>query len=158
MQLTLNETLYKIKKSLDLTNSDIIQAYELEDFSISEEHLESLLVQKHDKNFQEATFEEVGIFLDGLVTLKRGPSKQKPTNETVELTNNLTLKKLRIALELKDPQIEIIFALADIELTKQQLSSLYRKESHKNFKVCSDTLLISFLDGLDEYFYVGEEV
>lgn len=158
MQLTLNEILYKIKKSIDLTNSDIIKAYELENFSMSEERLESLLVRRNDDNFQEATFEEIGIFLDGLVTLKRGPSKQKASNEAVELTNNLILKKLRIALELKDPQIEIIFALADVELTKQQLSSLFRKESHKNFKVCSDELLLSFLDGLDEYFYVGEEV
>lgn len=158
MQLTLNEILYKIKKSIDLTNSDIIKAYELENFSMSEERLESLLVRRNDDNFQEATFEEIGIFLDGLVTLKRGPSKQKASNEAVELTNNLILKKLRIALELKDPQIEIIFALADVELTKQQLSSLFRKESHKNFKVCSDELLHSFLNGLDEYFYVGEEV
>ena len=99
------------------------------------------------------------MFLDGLVTLKRGPSPKKSNDtEAVELTNNLILKKLRIALELKEPETEIIFGLADVELSKQQLASLFRKEGHKNFKVCSDELMMAFLDGLDEFYYTGEEV
>ena len=49
-----------------------------------------------------ATYEELGVFLDGFVTLKRGPSPKKPNDdEAVDLTNNLILKKLRIALNLK---------------------------------------------------------
>ncbi|HID92626.1 MAG TPA: DUF1456 family protein, partial [bacterium (Candidatus Stahlbacteria)] len=51
-----------------------------------------------------------------------------------------------------------IFGLADIELTKQQLASLFRKETHKNFKPCSDELLMAFLEGLDEFYYDDEEI
>ena len=99
----------------------------------------------------------MGVFLDGLVTLKRGPSpKKSETDEVVELTNNLILKKLRIALELKEPETEIIFSLGEAELSKQQLASLFRKEGHKNFKECSDELLNAFLDGLDEFYFVGD--
>ena len=101
--------------------------------------------------------EDMGIFLDGLVTLKRGPSpKKSDENKVVELTNNLILKKLRIALELKEAETEIIFSLGEAELSKQQLASLFRKEGHKNFKECSDELLMTFLDGLDEFYFVGE--
>ena len=119
-------------------------------------HLDSLLKRRQDKGFKMATYEELGVFLDGLVKLRRGPSPQKSNeDEAVELTNNLILKKLRAALQLKDHELQIIFALVDVELSKQQLSSLFRKEDHKNFKPCSDELLESFLEGLDEFYFDG---
>jgi uncharacterized protein YehS (DUF1456 family) len=126
-----------------------MKAYALEDYAIDEAHLSSLLVRRQDKDFAVCSYEELGVFLDGLVALKRGPSPKKPNDdEGVELSNNLILKKLRIALELKDAQMESIFAKADVQLSKQQLASLFRNESHKNYKECSDELLIAFLEGM----------
>lgn len=157
--ISTNEILYRIKKVLNLSTEEMLKAYELEEYKIDASHLESLLKRRHDDGFTMASHEELGVFLDGLVTLKRGPSPKKANDdEAVELTNNLILKKLRIALELKEAEMEIIFGLVDVELSKQQLASLFRKESHKNFKTCSDELLIAFLDGLDEFYYTGEEV
>lgn len=158
MILSTNEILYRIKKALNLSEEEILKAYELEGYEMQASHLDALLKRRQDKNFQLCSYEELGVFLDGLVTLKRGPSPKKNTNEDVELTNNLILKKLRIALELKEAETEIIFGLADVTLTKQQLASLFRKESHKNFKKCSDELLMAFLEGLDEFYYVGDDI
>jgi len=146
MQININEILYRIQKALNLTTEEMLEAYKLEDYKMEASHMESLLKRSQDDGFRVASYEELGLFLDGLVTLKRGPSPKKSNeDEAVELTNNLILKKLRIAQELKEPEIEIIFSLADIELSKQQLASLFRKEGHKNFKVCSDELLMAFL-------------
>jgi len=159
MIVSTNEILYRIQKALNLTEEEMLEAYKLESYDMSASHLQTLLKRKQDKDFQLCSYEELGIFLDGLVTLKRGPSPKKPNNDkAVELTNNLILKKLRIALELKEAETEIIFSLADIELSKQQLASLFRKETHKNFKACSNELLISFIEGLDEFYYEREEV
>ena len=152
-----NDILYKIQKALSLSSDDMLKAYELEAYKMESEHLDSLLRKRQDKGYKICSFEELGIFLDGLVTLKRGPSPQKAdSNEVVELTNNLILKKLRIALELKEAETEIIFSLGEVELSKQQLASLFRKEGHKNFKECSDELLTAFLDGIDEFYFVGD--
>jgi uncharacterized protein YehS (DUF1456 family) len=157
MQIKTNEILYRIQKALNLTTEEMLEAYKLEAYEMDASHLESLLKRRQDDGFRVATYEELGVFLDGLVTLKRGPSPKKPNDdEAVELTNNLILKKLRIALELKEAETEIIFGLADVELSKQQLASLFRKEGHKNFRACSDELLMAFLDGLDEFYYKGE--
>ena len=157
MLISTNEILFRIKKALNLTMEEMLKTYSLEDYPMETSHLETLLKRRLDDGFITATYEELGVFLDGLVTLKRGPSPKKPNDdEAVELTNNLILKKLRIALELKEAETEIIFGLADVELSKQQLASLFRKEGHKNFKECSDELLMAFLDGLDEFYYVGE--
>jgi len=158
MVINTNNILYHIQKALHLTTNEVLAAYKLEDYKMDAIHLESLINHRQDKGFMLCSYEELGIFLDGLVTLKRGPSPKKQNNdEAVELTNNLILKKLRIALELKEAEIEIIFSLADMELTKQQLASLFRKETHKNFKSCSNELLMAFIEGLDEFYYDEEE-
>ncbi len=159
MVISTNEILYRIHKSLSLSIEDMLKAYTLEEYKMDASHLEALLKRRQDAGFMLCSYEELGVFLDGLVTLKRGPSPKKNNeDEAVELTNNLILKKLRIALELKEAETEIIFGLADIELSKQQLASLFRKEGHKNFKACSDELLMAFLEGLDEFYYTGEEI
>ena len=159
MLISTNEILYRIKKALNLTSKEMLETYKLETYKMEEKHLDGLLARRQNKDFILCSYEELGIFLDGLVTLKRGPSPKKSNNdEVIALTNNLILKKLRIALELKEAETEIIFGLADIELSKQQLASLFRKEGHKNFKECSDALLLAFLEGLDEFYYDGEEV
>ncbi len=64
------------------------------------------------------------------------------------MTNNTILKKLRIALELKDTDIIEILKLADFEISKSELSALFRKEDHKNYKECGEQLLRRFLNGL----------
>ena len=153
-----NEILYRIQKALNLSMENMIEIYKLESYEMSETHLDALLKRRLDKGFMLCSYEELGVFLDGLVTFKRGPSPKKSTDEVVELTNNLILKKLRIALELKEAETEIIFGLADIELTKQQLASLFRKENHKNFKPSSDELLMAFIEGLDEFYYIGGDM
>jgi len=157
--MKINDILYKIKKALSLENSQLIEAYKLAEYEMKEERLEAILKRRLDKGYEEATYEELGIFLDGLVLLKRGPSdKVTDENEAVALTNNLILKKIRVAMELKEPELVILFALAEVELTKRQIGSLFRKEGTKNFKSCSDELLEAFLEGLDEFYYDGEEV
>ena len=152
-----NDVLYKIKNALKLSSEDILKAYELEAYNMDKTHLDALLKRRQEKGSKLCSYEELGVFLDGLVTLKRGPSPKKAdTSESVELTNNLILKKLRIALELKEAETEIIFSLGEAELSKQQLASLFRKEGHKNFKECSNELLMAFLNGMDEFYFVGE--
>jgi uncharacterized protein YehS (DUF1456 family) len=157
--MQINDILFKIKKALSLENAQIIEAYRLADYEMSEERLEAILKRRLDKGYEEATYEELGVFLDGLILLKRGASdKVAHENEAVALTNNLILKKIRVAMELKEPELVILFALADVDLTKRQIGALFRKEGTKNFKACSDALLMAFLEGLDEFYYDGEEI
>jgi uncharacterized protein YehS (DUF1456 family) len=64
------------------------------------------------------------------------------------MTNNEILKKLRIALELKDADIIEILKLADFEISKSEVSALFRKRDHRNYKACGDQVLRNFLNGL----------
>ena len=157
--MQINDILFKIKTALSLDEEMIIKAYALVEHEMTKDRVTNILKKHQDKGYEEATYEELGLFLDGLVLLKRGVnSTPKDENETVELTNNLILKKLRVALELKEAELVILFALAEVTITKRQIGSLFRKEGGKNFKPCSDELLLSFLEGLDEFYYDGEEI
>ena len=64
------------------------------------------------------------------------------------LTNNDILKKLRVALKLRDDQIVDICKLVDFEISKSELGALFRAEDHEKFMPCGDQILRNFLNGL----------
>ncbi len=64
------------------------------------------------------------------------------------MTNNDILKKLRVALHLRDDEIVEILKLVDFKTTKSELGAFFRKEDHPNYKECGDQILRNFLNGL----------
>ncbi|MBL0342696.1 MAG: DUF1456 family protein [Bacteroidetes bacterium] len=64
------------------------------------------------------------------------------------MSNNDILKKLRVALELRDADIIHILSLEDFKISKTELSAFFRTEDHPNYKPCGDQILRKFLNGL----------
>jgi uncharacterized protein YehS (DUF1456 family) len=64
------------------------------------------------------------------------------------MTNNDILKKLRVALQLKNTDIIAILKLVDFEISESELGAIFRAEDHINYKECGDQLLRNFLNGL----------
>ncbi len=64
------------------------------------------------------------------------------------ISNNDVLKKLRVALKLRDDDIIRILKLVDFNITKSELSAFFRSEDHPNYKKCGDQVLRNFLNGL----------
>ena len=64
------------------------------------------------------------------------------------MTNNDILKKLRVALKLRDDDIIEILKLVDFKVSKSELGALFRNEDHPHFMLCGDQLLRNFLNGL----------
>ncbi|HCY40698.1 MAG TPA: DUF1456 domain-containing protein [Prolixibacteraceae bacterium] len=67
------------------------------------------------------------------------------------MTNNDILKKLRVALKLRDEDIVDILTLAEFKVSKSEVNALFRTEDHPNYKECGDQLLRNFLNGLIIY-------
>ena len=67
------------------------------------------------------------------------------------LSNNDILKKLRVALSLRNDDIVEILALVDFEITKGALGDIFRKEDHPGYVEAGDQLLRNFLNGLIIY-------
>ena len=64
------------------------------------------------------------------------------------MTNNDILKKLRVALKLRDTDIVKILALADFKMSEPEVNALFRNEEHPNYKPAGDQVLRNFLNGL----------
>jgi uncharacterized protein YehS (DUF1456 family) len=64
------------------------------------------------------------------------------------MTNNDILKKLRVALQLRNDEIIEIMKLVDFKVTESELGALFRKEDHPKYKNCGDQFLRNFLNGL----------
>jgi uncharacterized protein YehS (DUF1456 family) len=64
------------------------------------------------------------------------------------ITNNDIMKKLRVALHLRDTDIVEILKLAEFDVSASELSAIFRREDHANYMPCGDQLLRRFLDGL----------
>jgi len=64
------------------------------------------------------------------------------------MTNNDILKKLRVALMLRDDQIVEILELVDFRISKSELGAFFRAENHENYVECGDQVLRNFLNGL----------
>ena len=67
------------------------------------------------------------------------------------LTNNDILKKLRIALTLRDEDVIHILSLADFKITKGALNDMFRHEDHPGLVPAEDQILRNFLKGLIIY-------
>jgi len=152
-----SEVIKAIKDALNLNRAQIMHIYELEEFLMSKERLESILRNKSKKNSANATYEELGVFLDGLISYKRGKQEPKEAQEDVILDNNLILKKLRAALNLKEYEMLMIFELADFPIKKSLLKDMFRKPEHPKYKECDNKTLKAFLEGLNEFYYDSKE-
>ena len=89
-------------------------------------------------------------FLEGLILSERGPRADGavPVVNDAPLSNNQILKKLRIALNLQEQDMQLIFEEGGVTLSASEFGALFRKEGNKHFRPCSDELLQHFIAGL----------
>jgi uncharacterized protein YehS (DUF1456 family) len=148
--MSTNEILKQCQKILSVDDDEIYRIFALADDTIPKKRVLGYLKEREDKEFLDCGYAALGTFLDGLILYKRGESRSKnDSDEVIRVNNNLILKKLRIAFELKDVDMYAIFDAVDIDITKSELSSLFRKEGHKNYRACPDSILQLFLEGLE---------
>ena len=149
--MTNNDVLRSVRYALDLSDPAMVEIFKLAEHDIERSDVLDLLKKEDEEGFVECSDELATLFLDGLITYKRGKSDFKPDeNKKPEkyLTNNTKLKKLRVAFELKEEDLHDILKLAGFEVSKPELSALFRKKGHKNYRECGDQFLRNFLKGL----------
>ena len=111
--------------------------------------IQNFLLGEESQNYVLASDKIMAHFLDGLIYFKRGKDETKPPMAfEFPITNNLILKKLRVAFELKEDDIHEILKSADYELGRSELSALMRKRDHPYYRECGDQIMRYFLKGL----------
>jgi uncharacterized protein YehS (DUF1456 family) len=146
-----NDILRSIRYMLDLSDGKVVEIIKLADadFAIEKEDVPGFLKKEDESGYVECSDRVLAHFLDGLVIYHRGRNESLPSRPVEKrVTNNLVLKKLRVAFELKDADMHQVFEDAGFPVSKPELSALFRQPGHKNFRPCGDQMLRNFLKGL----------
>ena len=149
--MTNNDIVRRLRYALNINDSTMIEIFKQAEHKIEQSNLIDLLKKEDEEGYIACSNDVLGYFLDGLILYKRGKKEIQPgqaKKPDSPLTNNAILKKLRIALELREDDMLGILKLADIAISKSELNALFRKEGHRNYKECGDQFLRSFIKGL----------
>ena len=143
-----NDVLRRIRYVFDYEDAKIIEIFNLGDLKVTREEISDWLKKDDDPAFQECSDLQLAAFLNGLIVGRRGKKEgQQPAPEQ-RLNNNIIFRKLKIALDLKAEEVLDILKLADMDISKHELSAFFRKPGHKHYRNCMDQILRNFLNGV----------
>jgi uncharacterized protein YehS (DUF1456 family) len=146
-----NDVLRSIRYMLDLSDIKVVEITKLVDpaLPLEKADVQAFLRKEDDPDYAECSNAVLAHFLDGLIIYCRGRDESLPPRPVEKrITNNVVLKKLRVAFALKDVDMHEIFESAGFPISKPELSALFRQPGHNNYRVCGDQLLRNFLKGL----------
>lgn len=147
--MTNNDVLRSIRYILNLNNENIVAILALADYAADSADIASYAKKEDEDKYIACPDQVMAYFLNGLIIYKRGRNDDYPIPPIeLPITNNIILKKLRVAFELKDIDIQQIFTSVQFRTSKPELSALFRKEGNKNYRPCGDQMLRYFLKGL----------
>lgn len=133
---------------LNISEFKLVDIVKLGAGDVTQARMNAYLKKEDEAGFEECPQNIMARFLNGLIYFKRGKDESKPPLALELPTNNVVLKKLRVAFVLKDEDILSMLEHAGFKISKSELSALFRKEGHANFRVCGDQFLRCFLKGL----------
>ena len=146
-----NDVLRSLRYMLDVSDVQLAEIIQLSGRPTTDSEVSALLKKDDEEGYAECSDEVLAHALDGLVYFKRGKDDSRPPQPfELPMTNNMVLKKLRVAFELKEDDMHAIMHSVDCPLSKPEMSALFRKSGHSNYRPCGDQVLRNFLKGLTQ--------
>ncbi len=143
-----NDILKRIRYSFDLSDDEVIRIFELGGLQTNRSEISNWMKPEADEFYVNLVDEKLAHFLNGFIVERRG-EKEGPKPETEkQLNNNIILRKLIIALNLKSDEAIAVFELADMHLSKHELSAFFRKKGSSKYRQCKDQFLRNFIHGV----------
>jgi uncharacterized protein YehS (DUF1456 family) len=149
--MTPNDILKRIRYALNLNDPTMLEIFKQGGHAVDLAGLKNLLKKEDEAGYVACSYQVLGAFLDGLIIYKRGKKETGPgqvKKPDQPLNNNAVMRKLRIALELKEDEMLGILKLGEVVISSSELTAFFRNKDHKNYKECGDQFLRSFLKGL----------
>ncbi|NPD44106.1 MULTISPECIES: DUF1456 family protein [unclassified Lentimicrobium] len=148
--MTKNDILRRIRYLFNYSDAKMVDIFKQADYQVEEADVIDWLRKTEDPFLIEISDKELAIFLNGLIVEKRGKREGPAPDPEKHLNNNIILRKLKIALDLKAEDIITLFASIDIKVGKPELSAFFRKPNHKSYRPVLDQYLRNFLNALQK--------
>lgn len=146
--MTNNDVLRRIRYTFNFSDDKMIALFKLAEHDVTREQVSNWLKKEDDSAYVNCTDKHLAIFLNGLINDLRGKKDGPQIEPEKKLSNNIILRKLTIALNLQAEDTLEILDLADLRISKHELSAFFRKPGHKHYRICKDQVLRNFLFGM----------
>ena len=157
--MTNNDVLRRVRYALRINDKAMLEIFKLGGMQVTLEELVGLLSKPEDEAFKNCNNKTLDAFLTGLITYKRGPQKPtlgaKPAEEvsnSAKNLNNLILRKLKIALAFRSEDMIDAFKTGGVNMSESELSAIFRRPDHKNYREAGDKYVRVFIKGITELF------
>lgn len=147
--MTNNDYLRSLRYVLDVSDYKIADIIKFAGLSIPIEEVRAYFKNEEDEGYVKCSDEVMAHFLDGMIYFKRGRDETKPPAPfELPITNNVVLKKTKVAFAMKEDDMHEVLGLAGFKVGRSELSALLRKKGQDNYRECGDQFLRNFLKGL----------
>lgn len=151
--MTNNDILRRLRYTFNFGDSKMMAVFAQADSEVTRSDVSQWLKKDDDSDYKSLSDTELAYFLNGFINDKRGKKEGVQPEPEKKLTNNIILKKLKIALALKAEDMLEILTSVDFRLSKHELSAFFRKPEHKHYRKCKDQVLRNFLAGIQDKYY-----
>ena len=146
--MTNNDVLRRIRYTFDYNDSQMIELFASGGKEVTRAEVSDWLKKEDDPETKELGDEHLAAFLNGFINEKRGKKEGEQPAPEKKLNNNIILRKLKIALNLKDEDVISILELVRFRLGKAELSAFFRNPSQHQYRPLKDQILRNFLHGM----------
>ena len=143
-----NSIIRRIRFIFDYSDSRMIELFEFAGKEVTRAEISDWLKKDDDEAFQALNDQKLAFFLNGMIVANRGKKDGEVPIVEKQLNNNIILRKLKIALELKDEDILDTLDLVNMRISKHELSAFFRNPDHAHYRPCKDQILRNFLLGM----------
>jgi len=149
--MTNNDVLRRLRFALDMNDDAMVALFDFGGLATHVEQVRGWMGREDDPDALPCPSDILEMFLDALILKRRGPPPEHAKPPPQEpLSNNSILKKLRVALKLRDTDIVDLMALGGRNVSKAEVGALSRPRGHKNYRELGDQHMRAFLAGLTQ--------
>ena len=150
-----NDILRRLRFTFDYPDTKVVEIFALGDMTIEESQVVPWLLKDEEAQTKLKDV-ELASFLNGMIVLNRGRKEGVTMVAERQLNNNIIFRKLRIALAMKDTDIISVYDEVDMNISKSELSAIFRNPKQSQYRACQDQFLRNFLLGL-QYRHRGKK-
>ncbi|AEV33844.1 hypothetical protein Oweho_2886 [Owenweeksia hongkongensis DSM 17368] len=149
--MTNNDILKRIRYTFDYSDAEMIDLFAMGGAEVTRAQVSDWLKKELDDDYRDLDDRSLATFLNGLIVERRGPRADgmQMTPED-RLNNNIILKKIKIALDLKTDDILALFKSIDKKMGPHELSAFLRNHKQSQYRPFQDQYLRYFLTALQQ--------
>ena len=148
-----NSILRRIRYSFSLNDNRMMELFVLGNRVSSRAEISNWLKREGEDDYTEMVDRDLASFLNGFIVDKRGKQEGKTPVAEDRLNNNLILRKLKIALNLKSEDIVELFNLVDKRITVSEIGAFLRHYSHNKYREFNGQYLRNFMNGIQAKYH-----